>query len=29
MSQMLVMVVSERQHNWDLQLPHVEFVYNN
>ena len=26
---MLVMVVNERQRNWDLQLPHVEFVYNN
>ena len=23
------MVVNERQDDWDLQLPHVEFAYNN
>ena len=27
--QMLAMVVNERQDDWDLQLPHVEFAYNN
>ena len=26
---MLAMVVNERQDDWDLQPPHVEFVYNN
>ena len=29
MAQMLAMVVNERQDDWDLQLPHVEFAYNN
>ena len=29
MAQMLAMVVNERQDHWDLQLPHVEFAYNN
>ena len=29
MTQMLAMVVNERQDDWDLQLPHVEFAYNN
>ena len=29
MAQMLVMMVNELQHNWDVQLPHVEFAYNN
>ena len=28
MAQMLAMVVNERQDEWDLQLPHVEFAYN-
>ena len=28
MSQMLAMVVNERQHNWDAHLPHVQFAYN-
>ena len=28
MAQMLAMVVNERQDDWDLRLPHVEFVYN-
>ena len=27
--QVLVMVVNERQDDWDLHLPHVEFAYNN
>ena len=26
---MLAMVVNELQDNWDEQLPHVEFAYNN
>ena len=26
---MLVMVVNERQDDWDVHLPHVEFAYNN
>ena len=29
MAQMLAMVVDERQDDWDLHLPHVEFAYNN
>ena len=29
MAQMLCMVVNERQDDWDLHLPHVEFAYNN
>ena len=29
MAQTLVMVVDERQDDWDLHLPHVEFPYNN
>ena len=29
MAQMLAMVVNERQDNWDVRLPHVEFAYNN
>ena len=29
MAQMLATVVNERQDDWDLQLPHVEFAYNN
>ena len=29
MTQMLAMVVNERQADWDLHLPHVEFAYNN
>ena len=29
MTQMLAMVVSERQDDWDAHLPHVEFAYNN
>ena len=29
MAQMLALVVNERQGGWDLQLPHVEFAYNN
>ena len=29
MAQMLAMVVNERQNDWDLHLPHVEFAYNN
>ena len=29
MAQMLAMVVNQRQDDWDLQLPHVEFSYNN
>ena len=29
MAQMLVMVVNERQDDRDLNLPHVEFAYNN
>ena len=28
-AQMLAMVVNERQDDWDAQLPHVEFAYNN
>ena len=26
---MLAMVVNERQDDWDLHLPHIEFAYNN
>ena len=29
MAQMLAMIVNERQDDWDLHLPHVEFAYNN
>ena len=29
MAQMPAMVVSERQYNWDVHLPHVEFACNN
>ena len=29
MAQMLAMVVNERQDDWDLRLPHVEFAYDN
>ena len=29
MAQMLAMVVNERQDDWDLHLPHVEFAYKN
>ena len=29
MAQMLAMVVNERQDDWDLHLPHIEFAYNN
>ena len=29
MAQMLAMVVNELQNNWDVQLPQVEFAYNN
>ena len=29
MVQMLAMVVNERQEDWDLRLPHVEFADNN
>ena len=29
MAQILAMVVNERQHDWHLYLPHVEFAYNN
>ena len=29
MDQMLAMVVNERQDDWDLHLPHVEFACNN
>ena len=29
MARMLAMVVNELQYNWDEQLPHVEFAYNN
>ncbi|CAB1104650.1 unnamed protein product [Ectocarpus sp. CCAP 1310/34] len=29
MAQMLAMVVNERQDDWDIHLPHVEFAYNN
>ena len=28
MALMLAMVVNERQDNWDLQIPRVEFAYN-
>ena len=28
-AQVLAMVVNERQDNWDVHLPHVEFAYNN
>ena len=29
MAQMLATVVNERQDDWDLRLPHVEFAHNN
>ena len=29
MAEMLAMDVNERQDDWDLQLSHVEFAYNN
>ena len=29
MAQMLALVVNERQDDWDLRLPHIEFAYNN
>ena len=29
MAQMLAMAVNERQDDWDLRHPHVEFAYNN
>ena len=29
MAQMLAMVLNERQDDWDLQLPHVEFAYSS
>ena len=29
MPQMLAIVVSKRQDDWDVHLPHVEFAYNN
>ena len=29
MAQMPAMVVNERQDDWGLHLPHVEFAYNN
>ena len=29
MAQMLAMFVNERQDDWDAQLPHVEFAYDN
>ena len=29
MAQMLAMVVNTLQKNWDEQLPHVKFAYNN
>ena len=29
MAQMLAMAVNERQYDWDLKLPPVEFTYNN
>ena len=29
MAQMLAMVVNERQDDWNLHLPHVEFAYKN
>ena len=29
MAQMLAMVVNDFRNNWDEQLPHVEFAYNN
>ena len=29
MAQMLAMVDNERQDDWDIHLPHVEFAYNN
>ena len=28
MAQMLAMVVNERQDDWDLRLPHIEFAYS-
>ena len=29
MAQMLAMVVNERQDDWDVHLPHVDFAYDN
>ena len=29
MAQIMAMVVNERQDHWDLQIPRVEFAYNN
>ena len=29
MAQMLAMVCNEHQNDWDVHLPHVEYVYNN
>ena len=29
MAKMLAMAINERQDDWDLHLPHVEFAYNN
>ena len=29
MAQTLATVVNELEYNWDVQLPHVEFAYNN
>ncbi|CAB1102661.1 unnamed protein product [Ectocarpus sp. CCAP 1310/34] len=29
MAQMLAVVVNEQQNDWDIHLPHVEFIYNN
>ena len=29
MSQMLAMLVNERQGDWDALLPHMEFAHNN
>ena len=29
MAQMLAMVANERQDDWDVRLPYVEFAYNN
>ena len=29
MAQMLTVAVNERQTDWDLHLPHIEFAYNN
>ena len=29
MAQMLAMICNERQNDWDVHLPHVEYAYNN